>query len=74
MQVLLAFLIALLAAITRGLLAETAGHALEPALAARFPALPHWTCAAIALVLMVIAVECLAWLVERVIDHRGKRE
>ena len=32
------------------------------------------TCAAIALVLMVIAVELLAQLVERLIEHWGKRE
>jgi hypothetical protein len=67
-------LIALAAAVLRGLLAKTAALALEPSLVARFPALAHWTCAAIALILMVIAVELLALLVERLIEHRGKRE
>jgi len=68
---LLPFLIALAAAVARGLLAKTAALALEPPLAARFPALPHWTCTAIALVLMVIAVELLALLVDRLIEHFG---
>jgi len=67
-------LIALGAAILRGLLAKTAALGLEPSLAAHFPALPHWTCAAIGLVLMVIAVELLALLVERLIEHWGNRE
>jgi hypothetical protein len=71
---LLPFLIALAAAILRGLLAKTAALGLEPALAARFPTLPHWTCAVIALVLMVIAVELLALLVEWLIDLWGKDE
>jgi hypothetical protein len=70
---LLPHFIALLAAVGRGLLAKTAALALEPALAARFPALPHWACATIALVLMVIAVELLALLVEGLIDRFGKQ-
>jgi hypothetical protein len=74
MPPLLPVLVVLAAAILRGLLAKTAALGLEPALAAHFPALPHWTCAAIALVLMVIAVELLALLVEGLIDHWGKRE
>ncbi len=61
--------IALLAAVGRGLLAKTAARALEPALAARLPALPHWTCAVIALVLMVIGVELLALLIKWPIEH-----
>jgi hypothetical protein len=68
------FFISFAAAILRGLLAKTAALGLEPALAARFPALPHWTCAAIALVLMVIAVELLALLIEWLIEHWGKHE
>ena len=68
------FLAALAAAILRGLLAKTAALGLEPPLAAYFPALPHWACAELALILMVIAVELLALLVERLIDHWGRRE
>lgn len=71
---LLSFLIALAAAILRGLLAKTLALALDPTLAARFPVLPQRACAAIALVLMVIAVELLALLIERLIDRWGKRE
>jgi len=74
MDRLLPFLIALAAAILRGLLAKTAGLALEPSLAAHFPALPHWACAAIALVLMVAVVELLALLIEWLIDHFGHHE
>jgi hypothetical protein len=68
------FSIALVAAVARGLIAKTAALALEPALTARFPALPHWACAVIALVAMVIAVEALALLVEWLIEHFGHHE
>jgi len=71
---LLAFLIALLAAIVRGLIAEAAGHALEPSLAERFPAVPHYACAAIALIAAVIAIEALALLLEWLIGHFRGRE
>jgi hypothetical protein len=71
---LLPLLIALLAATTRGLIAKAAALGLEPWLADRFPALPHWACAGFALILMVVAIELLALLVERLIDHWGRRE
>jgi hypothetical protein len=38
------------------------------------PGLPHYACAAIALVLMVITVELIALLIERLIDHWGRRD
>ncbi len=74
MQILLAFLVTLAAAILRGFVAGAAGESLEPALAARFPALPHPACHAIALVSMVIAVEIAALIVERLLDRFGRHE
>jgi hypothetical protein len=43
---------------------------LSPRWRPTFPALPHWACAGLALILMVIAVELLALL----IDHFGHHE